>query len=172
MPISKVDKNMQTAQKRDACLNEKFYFRTNIFSNSSSATATSTTAPNEDAKSSCSNSECELAEMSINEIVNGSDRFIGLIRLINDYLSNLDADVDTQCTIKQYLKLIEMRASGKLMTNAAWIRKFVMNHPKYKQDSYVDEEINYDLLWRIYLISSGQIKCPELLHSFQTKSAI
>jgi glutamate--cysteine ligase catalytic subunit len=165
MPISKVDKNMQTAQKRDACLNEKFYFRTNIFSNSAT--------PNDEVKSSCSSGgECELAEMSINEIVNGSDKFIGLIRLINDYLSNLDVDVDTQCTIKQYLKLIEMRACGKLMTDAAWIRKFVLNHPKYKQDSYVDEEINYDLLWRIYLISTGQIKCPELLHSFQTKSAI
>ena len=30
VPISKVDENMKRSQKRDAILNEKFYFRTNI----------------------------------------------------------------------------------------------------------------------------------------------
>lgn len=30
VPISKVDENMKRAQKRDAILNEKFYFRRNI----------------------------------------------------------------------------------------------------------------------------------------------
>lgn len=153
IPISKVDENMQTAQKRDACLNEKFYFRKNIQTES------------EDEK-------YEMAEMSVNEIVNGSDRFPGCIQLIKDYLRNLEVDVDTQCTIKQYLQFIEGRASGKLMTTAAWMRKFVQTHPQYKQDSRINEEINYDLMWRIYLISSGQIKCPELLYPFQTKSAV
>ena len=31
IPISMVDENMKTAQMRDACLKEKFYFRKNIF---------------------------------------------------------------------------------------------------------------------------------------------
>jgi glutamate--cysteine ligase catalytic subunit len=166
MPISQVDENMQRAQKRDACLNQKFYFRKNIESPVAAAASASMSAavdkpePND-----------EVAEMSVNEIVNGSDRFPGCIQLIKDYLSNLDVDVDTQCTIKQYLQLVEARASGKLMTSAAWMRKFVTTHPKYKKDSVVSEEINYDLMWRIHLISSGQIKCPDLLSpSFQTKS--
>lgn len=30
LPISKVDKNMQTAQKRDACCTEKIWFRKNV----------------------------------------------------------------------------------------------------------------------------------------------
>jgi glutamate--cysteine ligase catalytic subunit len=149
IPISKVDENLQRAQKRDACLREKFYFRKNIYD---------------------STQESEIIEMSVNEVVNGSDRFPGCIQLIKDYLSNLDVDVDTQCTIKQYLSFIEARASGRLMTTAAWMRKFVTTHPKYKEDSRVSEEINYDLMWRIYLISTGQIKCPELLPSYQTKS--
>ena len=149
IPISKVDVNMQRAQKRDACLNEKFYFRRNIYENDGDA---------------------DIVEMTVNEIVNGSDRFPGCIQLIKDYLSNMDVDVDTQCTIKQYLQQIESRASGKLMTTAAWMRKFVTTHSKYKKDSVVSEEINYDLMWRIHLISTGQIKCPDLLHSFQTKS--
>jgi glutamate--cysteine ligase catalytic subunit len=157
MPISKIDENMQRAQKRDACLNQKFYFRKNIERNAETIS---------DAAAAD-----ELVEMTVNEIVNGSDRFPGCIQLIKDYLSNLDVDVDTQCTIKQYLQLIEARASGKLMTAAAWMRKFVTTHPSYKKDSVVSEDINYDLMWRIHLISTGQIKCPDLLFSYQTKSS-
>ncbi len=158
MPISKVDENMQRAQRRDACLNQKFFFRKNV--ERSAAAGGGEAAAHAD----------ELVEMTVNEIVNGSDRFPGCIQLIKDYLSNLNVDVDTQCTIKQYLQLIEARASGRLMTAAAWMRKFVTTHPSYKKDSVVSEEINYDLMWRIHLISTGQIKCPDLLFSYQTKS--
>jgi glutamate--cysteine ligase catalytic subunit len=171
IPISKVDANMQTAQKRNACLTEKFYFRKNIFTSSSPKDANPVEEFN---NCDCAeNDECDLIQLSINEIVNGNDKFPGLIQIIKNYLSNLEVDVDTQCTIKQYLQLIESRANGNLMTPASWIRKFVLSHPKYKQDSCINEEINYDLMWRIYLISSGQIKCPELLNNFfQTKSII
>ena len=151
IPISKVDVNLERAQKRDACLYEKFYFRRNIHDNNN-------------------DSEPEMIEMSVNEIVTGSERFPGFVHLIKDYLSNIDVDVDTQCTIKQYLSFIEARASGKLMTTAAWMRKFVTTHPDYKEDSRVTDEINYDLMWRLHLIASGQIKSPDLLFSYQTKS--
>lgn len=152
MPLSKVDKNMEIAQKRDACINEKFSFRINIQTDNEA--------------------ECEMNEMSVNEIVNGNDQFPGFIHIINEYLSHLDVDVDTQCTIKQYLHFIEERANGNLMTTAAWIRKFVRSHPEYKHDSKINEQINYDLMWRIHLISTGQIKCPELLNQYETKSTI
>lgn len=149
MPISKVDENLQRAQKRNACVTEKFYFRKNIHSDD----------------------DCEIIEMSVNEVVNGNEHFPGCIQLIKDYLVNLDVDVDTQCTIRQYLAFIEARASGTLMTTASWMRKFVTSHPDYKEDSRVSDEINYDLMWRIYLISTGQIKCPELIFSNKTKTA-
>lgn len=156
MPISKVDENMKRAQKRNAVLDQKFYFRKKISGNENNDQA-----------------EVELEEMTVNELVNGSDRFPGFIQLIKEYLSNLDIDVDTQCTIKQYLHFIEARASGKLLTAAAWIRKFVTSHPKYNMDSKVTEEINYELMWRLNLISSGKIKSPpEFLYTFQTKSSI
>lgn len=35
MPISKVDENMQTSQKRDAARNQKFYFRKNVYTSTS-----------------------------------------------------------------------------------------------------------------------------------------
>ena len=53
MPISKVDENMKRAQKRDAVLNERFWWRKDIF------TVCEDT------------SEPELTEMSIDEILNG-----------------------------------------------------------------------------------------------------
>ena len=160
-------------------LKEKFFFRRNIFGNKKPAADgeaaeqdAATAAAKSDSSDSGCGDECELAEMSVNEIVNGSERFPGCIQLIKDYLSNLDIDVDTQCTIKQYLSLIEARASGKLLTTASWIRKFVRAHPKYKQDSRISDEINYDLMWRLNLISNGQIKCPDLLPSYSTKSTV
>lgn len=58
--------------------------------------------------------------------------FPGLIPLINNYLSSMDVDADTHCTIQQYLKFIQRRASGEILTTASWIRKFVTEHPEYK----------------------------------------
>lgn len=39
--------------------------------------------------------------------------FQGLIPILNCYLENMEVDVDTRCTILNYLKLIKKRASGK-----------------------------------------------------------
>lgn len=44
----------------------------------------------------------------------------------------MDVDADTHCTIQQYLKLIQRRASGELVTTATYMRSFVNSHPKYK----------------------------------------
>ena len=35
---------------------------------------------------------------------------------------------------------------GSLRTAASWIREFVRAHPKYRGDSVVSQEINYDLM--------------------------
>lgn len=65
IPISKVDANMQTAHKRDAVLNDKFYFRKNVFGtrkpNGQPTTIVDEQEEDEDAY--------EL--MTLNEIVNG-----------------------------------------------------------------------------------------------------
>ncbi|CAG2069276.1 unnamed protein product, partial [Timema podura] len=120
--------------------------------------------------------------LSVNHIINGKvtqtlsyqqlpewdgcfqkGEFPGLIPLINSYLSGMDVDADTHCTIQQYLKLIQRRAAGDLHTTASWIRDFVQTHPDYKQDSVVSDLINYDLLSRIHGVQSGDVSCPELL---------
>ena len=114
IPISKVDENMQKAQKRGACLKEKFWFRRNV---------------NE------KNDDDEIELMTIDEIINGKKRgFPGLISFINSYLKSVEdySDYGTIVTIRMYLYLISKRAAGKLMTNASWIRKEIINHPQYK----------------------------------------
>jgi len=90
--------------------------------------------------------------------------------LISSYLSSVEVDADTHCTIHQYLRLIQKRADGELMTTAHWIRDFVSSHPDYKHDSVVSDTINYDLLCTMEKIQNGSIDCPSLLDRPSTKT--
>ncbi|CAG9782921.1 unnamed protein product [Diatraea saccharalis] len=151
MPISKVDENMQRAQRRGACLNQKFWWRRDVG------------APRDVAPQATDNTD-QYEEMTINEIVNGKDTtFPGLVPLIESYLSGMDVDADTHCSVQQYLKLIQKRASGEIVTMASWMRNFVTTHPEYKKDSVVTEKINYDLLKTAHGIQTGAVAAPTLL---------
>ena len=57
------------------------------------------------------------------------------------------------------------------MTMASWMRDFVRNHPKYKFDSEISEEIGYDLTVTMDKISRGEIGCPELFAQPETKTS-
>ncbi|CAO3664044.1 unnamed protein product [Umbelopsis ramanniana] len=179
IPISKVDENMKKAHKRGAVLNEKFYFRKNVFTKHqptsrqpSPSSSTSTSSRKNDSDGVLDGdvdeeNEDELdayEQMSIDEIINGkSGGFTGLIPLINSYLNSVNVDIETRCQLSRYLDLIKRRANGSLMTGATWMRQFVQNHPDYKHDSVVSEEINYDLMKAIEKISKGELEVPELL---------
>ncbi|XP_005188299.1 glutamate--cysteine ligase [Musca domestica] len=196
IPISKVDENMQRAQKRDACRKEKFWFRKNVrktqktngYTNGSAAngangaavhqngsvvTTNGTEANNGEAKMQIggtngyhhnSDLEDEYELMSIGEIFNGkADGFPGLVPLIRSYLQSMEVDTDTHCTIEQYLRFIERRASGELVTTATWMREQVLKHPDYKKDSIVSDSINYDILKKIEAIQKGNLIEPTLL---------
>ncbi|XP_017870758.1 PREDICTED: glutamate--cysteine ligase [Drosophila arizonae] len=214
-PISKVDENMQTAQKRDACRKEKFWFRkssksteqraacvqingttanTNGSSNatdsmplfngtaklnghgnglngnadSSSTNTNGTHIQNGSTDSDHTDTDDEETELfqllTINEIFNGKPGvFPGLVPLIRSYLQSMEVDTDTHCTIEQYLRFIQKRAAGELITTATWIREQVLSHPDYKKDSIVSDRINYDLLKSIQRIQEGKHVEPALL---------
>lgn len=170
IPISKVDENMSRAQKSNALHKETFYFRKDV--------TTQDTPPQctvQCQNSQCAENDCEsqvYTSMTVDQIINGKKgEFPGLIPLINSYLSSMDVDADTHCTIQQYLKLIQKRASGELMTTAGWIRKCVSEHPDYKHDSVINDSVNYDLLRTLSKIQNGEISCPELLgHSTVSKT--
>lgn len=115
---------MQNAQKRNACQAQQFWFRKDV---------TGVKQTNGDATNGTENGvEDEYELMTIDQIINGKGTFPGLVPLIHSYLSSMDVDADTHCTIQQYLRLIQRRASGVLLTTASWIRKEVLNHPEYK----------------------------------------
>jgi len=156
MPISKVDENMKRAQKRDGVLNQRFWWRKDI-----------TTMCKDDLK------EPELVEMSIDEIFNGipGSDYQGLISLVRDYLRGQDdIEADTMCTLSNYWQLLSQRASGKLHTNAHWMRKFITSHPSYQQDSVVTEEAVYDLTVAIDEIQRGVRKESSLFVKAEKKS--
>lgn len=137
MPISRVDNNMAIAHKRDAVNTEKFFFRTNI--------------QDKGAEAICS-------ELTVNEIMNGKkDVFVGLVPLMKRYLDQLmDLDAKDRVKLDQYVELMSRRASGELMTAATYLRKRVKEHPEYKHDSVITEEIAYDLVKMADRISSKQ----------------
>merc|ERR1711979_88338 len=94
-----------------------------------------------------SDEENSYEEMTVKEIMTGKgDYFPGLIPLVSAYLDHIKCDSINKERVSQYLDFIHKRASGQLMTPAAWMRKFVRNHPAYKGDSVVNEEIAYDLM--------------------------
>ncbi|XP_034939693.1 glutamate--cysteine ligase catalytic subunit [Chelonus insularis] len=148
IPISKVEENMTRGVKRDAVNTEKFWFRKDITSTADKSQSI----------------EEEYGEFTVNEIINGKDGvFVGLMPLIVSYLNNMNIDADTHCTVQRYLKLIQKRAAGKLMTTASWLRKQITTHPDYKKDAKITEQINYDILKKVYDIQTGVQSCPELL---------
>uniref|UniRef100_A0A3B5Q9B4 Glutamate--cysteine ligase n=1 Tax=Xiphophorus maculatus TaxID=8083 RepID=A0A3B5Q9B4_XIPMA len=160
IPLSKVDENMKVAQKRNAVQEGMFYFRKDMFKGCNPGLDCASSAQN-GVEFEGSNEDYTL--MSIDTIINGKEGvFQGLIPILNSYLENMEVDVDTRCTILNYLKLIKKRASGELMTMAKWMREFVAKHPEYKQDSVITDKINYDLLKRCDRIAKGEEQCPEL----------
>ncbi|CAF3157169.1 unnamed protein product [Rotaria sp. Silwood2] len=58
------------------------------------------------------------------------------------------------------------------MTNATWMRHFVANHPAYKHDSVVTDEIAYDLLWKMKKIANDEDDCPEVVRRKLSKTTL
>jgi glutamate--cysteine ligase catalytic subunit len=187
VPISKVDDNMQRAQKRDAVLSEKFFFRKDVFPPGSS---TPSSAASESSCCGCGDGKTkekklkncfpplpkpangykvgsvydEYEEMTMKEIMGGKgEGFPGLMSLIYSYLDTLEIEAEEKEKIVDYIEFVNMRATGKLQTMATWVRNFVRSHPKYAFDSKVGPEINYDLMIAIDEVERGVRKAPELL---------
>lgn len=122
MPISQVDVNMDRSHRKDAVREERFYFRTNIFSDGPAV----------------------VEELTIDEVINGRGEFVGLVSLIKRYLA--DADAGTMERLLPYLQLVSDRAACRVRTPARAIRDFVAAHPLYKQDSKISPGLTFDLM--------------------------
>lgn len=169
IPIPLITQNMETAHIRDSVLNQKFHFRRDPLPapspkmNGASGSATPTSGSR--AASPIGSVDDEHSLMSINEIINGQTDFRpgetgfpGLIPLVESYLNGVNIDVETRCELARYLDLIRKRASGQLWSGAKWIRHFVREHPGYKNDSVVSEDICYDLIKAVEHITKSEGK--------------
>lgn len=124
MPLSMVDKNMARSHERDAVMNQRFFFRTNIFEDG----------------------PAKIQELTIDQIVNGSSAFFGAIPLINKYLDLQSIEPSVREQLNVYIQYVSDRASCKTKTPARAIRDFVATHPEYKHDSKISPKITYDLM--------------------------
>lgn len=117
--------------------------------------------------------DCQNVKLTAQELIDGLDTFPGLIKMIvkliaTDLLPANWQNLSHHCKsrqfardlelIRNYLKLISGRASGKIPTVARFLRNFVLKHPDYKQDSKVSERINYDLVQASVAITNLDFK--------------
>jgi len=170
VPISQVDENMKRAQTRDAVSTQRFHFRQSIMDMEHCSQGTAPSAKRrkmqQDAQSSFGVG-CKSKEMTVREILMGDGgQYRGLVPMIMAYLHLISTDSQSLKTIESYMDFIVARATGELMTPAAWIRKFVHSHPDYKQDSEISSRVAADLMTKCHKVGLGIEKVPELHGSF------
>mmetsp|Transcript_16796 Transcript_16796/g.23526 ORF Transcript_16796/g.23526 Transcript_16796/m.23526 type:complete len:841 (-) Transcript_16796:220-2742(-) len=109
-----------------------------------------------------------VTDISIEEIMcgDGESGPLGLIPIVHAYLDMVDCDARSRKVVNRYLSLIEDRAKGKLMTAAAWLRKYVALHPEYKSDSQLSESVVHDMLKTCDGLTEGDICAPQLLGDY------
>lgn len=177
IPISKVDENMERAHLRDAINTQTFYWRKQVYRSTAKKSCCSkpSLTPNKYSfenlstlSESSGSVDEEYAEMTINEIFNGHEgyNYKGLCVLASEYVSNLTLDDETKELLLKYISFISKRASGELVSLATWQREFVLQHPLYKNDSVVSEEIAYDLMKKCIDISNNRVVEPRLVGDF------
>ncbi|CCH42120.1 Glutamate-cysteine ligase [Wickerhamomyces ciferrii] len=147
IPISKIEENMSRAHFKNPIFSTKYFFKKDIHSPG-----------------------FEIDELSINEIINGSSQFIGLIKIVENHLkTQYNIEISSNGPYSRfyyYLKLISGRASGELISPANYIRYFVLGHETYQKDSKITEEINFELLEKLNRISKYDDSQGELSEFF------
>lgn len=90
----------------------------------------------------------------------------GFIPLIYAYLDILEVGEKVRATVSGYLRFIQARVNGTLLTAAQWMRACVIEHPEYKHDSVVSEAIAYDLVRECDRVGTGEAVPPRLLGAY------
>lgn len=79
---------------------------------------------------------------TLHEIFNGKDGYEGLVSIVRRYAS----EEFTSDKLDAYTDFISAKCSGKYMSVSEYIRKFLINHRLYKNDSVVGREMINDLI--------------------------
>mmetsp|Transcript_23206 Transcript_23206/g.53705 ORF Transcript_23206/g.53705 Transcript_23206/m.53705 type:complete len:719 (+) Transcript_23206:73-2229(+) len=157
VPLSKVDENMHRAHDRDAISTQKFHFRKHL---------APPRKPGDVAPCRCSmlDGSSDTEEMTLAEVLNGKGSYFpGLLPLCGAYVDSIRFDAATRGEVHKYMKLLALRASGQLQTNAQWQRELVTTHDDYRFDSVVSPAIAHDLALAVHEVGIGKRACKEVL---------
>ena len=162
IPISLVDENFERAYQNDAINKKKFWWRINSFkSNEIKDYICQRKSGEKDGIPYEEDIKNNIKELTIDEIFNGCKEY-NYLEILH-YLKLISKEMfKAEKYCEKYLGFLSKRASGELWTDAKYIRNFVKNHPKYKKDSIITEEINYDLIKHILKIQNKAINFKEL----------
>ena len=134
IPISVADKNFHKGLLMNADINQKFYFR-KYFSEYLHGEKVY---------------EDEIVELTMQELLEGNDKFDGFKCLIKAFIDinkvNIDEDskrlkYSIENRIWDVYNFYVARCKGELMSNARFLRYLVKTHPCYKHDSMVSDTI-------------------------------
>ncbi|KAJ5160519.1 Glutamate-cysteine ligase catalytic subunit [Penicillium canariense] len=151
LPLDMVGESWDVAQKRNAVLEGRFWFRRTGWSSNSHQNPSFAKSLCKDDAHLC-DQDPEYGFMTVDEIINGEGTpgdFPGLLALVRYYLDYTNVPPVEQARIAPYLDLIQQRASGISPTPASWMREFVHQHGDYHRDSYVSEKVCYDMMEEI-----------------------
>ncbi|SPJ10259.1 gamma-glutamylcysteine synthetase [Plasmodium sp. DRC-Itaito] len=147
IPMSLLEENLFRASKREALTKEKFYFRKDL---------------------GYDTLDNEFEEKSIYDIFFNETN--GLFFLCYKYVDELFKEgllnQSAKNKIDEYIEFVKQRCSGKICTGAMYLRNFILNHPAYEKNSYINSKINYDICKLIADIGKGLIIPQELLGVF------
>ncbi|EDL44994.1 gamma-glutamylcysteine synthetase, putative [Plasmodium vivax] len=147
IPMSLLEENLYRSANRDAIFKEKFYFRRDL---------------------SYDTEDNQVEEKTLYDIFFNDHN--GIFFLCSKYIEEQFREGllshAAKNKIDEYIEFVKQRCAGKICTGAAYLRNFIMNHPAYQRDSYINSRINYDICKLIADIGKGLIIPQELLGVF------
>ena len=157
MPISLVDINMERAHKRDAILNEKFWFNTRCYDPSQPASDLLKHECLRSREGSQLGKEPRYEELYIHEILSGKGDFPGLLKIIKTFVEMQEYQKEHTDQIDHILDFLAARSKGEVPTGAKFIRQYVLQHPLYRKDSIISPCLNFNLICQIIKLNQDHV---------------
>ena len=70
----------------------------------------------------------------------------GILALCQKFMDLKKWPADKKAETTNLLTFLAERTRGRVLTGARFIRNFVMEHATYKKDSFLNDQISFDLL--------------------------
>lgn len=129
IPINFLNENMIRASVVQSCTQQKFFFRTNIFDDG----------------------PAKVEQLSISEIFKGTNNFIGLQALLDQFLATQKMNLHkkdssegqsiSESQARATFSFLSKRASGEIPTTATVIRSLISHSDLYHGDSMLTADL-------------------------------